>query len=321
VDEFQDISIGRYKLLEAIRKQNPAVKIMGVGDDWQSIYRFAGSDIALFKDFEDYFGFTERTRIETTYRFHEPMISLSSDFVQRNPNQTPKALRGTGEKGITNIKLITSHTADDTEALDKVLQSLLNSGVDVNRETCKVISRYSHDIDRIGPENKRFRIDKDRNLIFYKYVHRGETKEIVLDFLTIHKAKGLEADHVILLNANEGQYGFPAEMTDDPLLNLVLSDADQYENGEERRLFYVALTRARKNSYIISNRTTRSKFIHEIEPGLVHETAVDENKCPECRTGIIVQRTQGVARNGRHYRFFGCTNYSYGCTYSRQEWD
>jgi DNA helicase-4 len=63
IDEFQDLSVGRYKILQAIMKQNPYVRFYCVGDDWQSIYRFAGSDIALFKDYEKYFGFTFKTKI------------------------------------------------------------------------------------------------------------------------------------------------------------------------------------------------------------------------------------------------------------------
>ena len=95
IDEFQDISIGRYQLVRALKQRNPACKLFCVGDDWQSIYRFTGSDIALFQHFEEFFGFTAKSKIETTYRFHEPLIKLSSDFILRNPNQEKKALKGT----------------------------------------------------------------------------------------------------------------------------------------------------------------------------------------------------------------------------------
>src|SRR6202012_3697674 len=86
IDEFQDISIGRYQLVKAIKERNPFCKLFCVGDDWQSIYRFSGSDIALFKNFETFFGYTVKSRIETTYRFRNPLIGLSSDFILKNPN-------------------------------------------------------------------------------------------------------------------------------------------------------------------------------------------------------------------------------------------
>lgn len=90
VDEFQDISVDRYNFLKVLREGNPPAKLYCVGDDWQSIYRFSGSDMALFNQFSDYFGQTEINKIETTYRFGEPLVSLSSQFIQRNEAQIKK---------------------------------------------------------------------------------------------------------------------------------------------------------------------------------------------------------------------------------------
>ena len=84
VDEFQDISVDRYNFLKVLRESNPPAKLYCVGDDWQSIYRFSGSDMALFNQFPDFFGHTDINKIETTYRFGEPLVSLSSQFIQRN---------------------------------------------------------------------------------------------------------------------------------------------------------------------------------------------------------------------------------------------
>jgi len=90
VDEFQDISVDRYNFLKVLREGNPPAKLYCVGDDWQSIYRFSGSDMALFNQFPEYFGATEINKIETTYRFGEPLVSLSSYFIQRNKAQIQK---------------------------------------------------------------------------------------------------------------------------------------------------------------------------------------------------------------------------------------
>lgn len=84
VDEFQDISVDRYNFLKALREGNPPAKLYCVGDDWQSIYRFSGSDMALFNNFAAFFGPTEINKIETTYRFGEPLVALSAQFIQRN---------------------------------------------------------------------------------------------------------------------------------------------------------------------------------------------------------------------------------------------
>lgn len=93
VDEFQDISVDRYHFLKVLRNGNPPAKLYCVGDDWQSIYRFSGSDMALFNQFPEYFGVTEINRIETTYRFGEPLVSLSSRFIQRNSVQLQKNIK------------------------------------------------------------------------------------------------------------------------------------------------------------------------------------------------------------------------------------
>jgi len=106
VDEFQDISIGRYKLVKAIKETNPSCKLFCVGDDWQSIYRFSGSDIALFKDFEKYFGYSEKSKIETTYRFSNPLIDSSSKFILKNPNQSNKQLRSINNSKSSFYKIV-----------------------------------------------------------------------------------------------------------------------------------------------------------------------------------------------------------------------
>ncbi len=323
IDEFQDISIGRYRLLEAIKNQNPGCKILAVGDDWQSIYRFAGSDISLFKNFEEYFGFTNRSKIETTYRFNEPLISLSSEFVLKNPNQTPKSLKGLSQGKDTNIQLISSAEDNDTDALESILKSLIDKNPDLEGKSIKILGRYSFDIKRIHAGDGRFQISKDGNLIrFHFYDNQAVKKLIDIQYLTIHKAKGLQADHIILLNANSGKYGFPSEMSDDPILNMLLSEGDQFENGEERRLFYVAMTRAKQSLHIISDKKNKSKFVAEIESeiGNTFSKKEEHRSCPQCGSGEVVLSAEGKAKNGSNYKFYGCSNYKYGCSFSEKIW-
>jgi len=317
IDEFQDISIGRYQLVKAIKDNNPACKLFCVGDDWQSIYRFSGSDIALFKEFEEYFGFTVKSKIETTYRFYNPLLNLSSEFIQKNPNQAKKELRGTSPSKSTYYKIVysISDNQDDTIALKRIFDELIETKEDVEEKKIFILGRYNFDIDRIKNENNIFHIDKKNGLISYRIrTVEGETKEIEAQFLTVHKAKGLEADIIIIINCNSGKHGFPSEMSDDTVLNLLLSEADQYENGEERRLFYVAMTRAKENVYFVADCPYKSKFISELE---VESDDTTIRKCPRCKTADLIRRNGTT--NGRQWAFWGCSNFLYGCNY--QEWE
>lgn len=308
VDEFQDLSVGRYRILNAIRIQNPDVKFYCVGDDWQSIYRFAGSDITLFSDFEKHFGYTYVSKIETTYRFNNPLITLSSEFILQNPHQLEKSLRapdGTPQTGFTICESESPYD-DDTEALIVAIEGLLQQGLKPD-DSVYVIGRYNFDIQRLKSRNRAFTISFSDGLIKYVIpngVHKGKTLE--MHFITAHRAKGLEADYVIIINCNSGKYGFPSGKADDPILNLLLSSSDQFENGEERRLFYVAMTRTKRHVVFITNRFRKSKFIKEIQD----ETEDNALSCPKCGNGELVKRS------GPGYLFYGCTNWAYGCTYS-----
>lgn len=317
IDEFQDISIGRYQLVKAIKTNNPACKLFSVGDDWQSIYRFSGSDIALFKEFEKYFGHTIKSKIETTYRFQNPLINLSSEFILKNPNQENKKLKGTGFFKSTDYKIVYSHSdnQDDTLALKQVFDDLILNDTKIEEKEILILGRYSLDIERrLKNEQSIFQIDKVKGYIKYKRKIQDEKEvEITARFLTVHKAKGLESDIVIVINCNSGKYGFPSEMSDDVVLNLLLSEADQFENGEERRLFYVAMTRAKQNVVFIADSTYKSKFIAELE---VESGDTSIKKCPRCKTADLVKKSG--TKNEKQWAFYGCTNYLYGCEY--QEW-
>ena len=315
IDEFQDISIGRYQLVKTIKDSNPSCKLFCVGDDWQSIYRFSGSDIALFKNFEKFFGYTVKSKIETTYRFHNPLITLSSDFILKNPNQEKKELKGTGIFKSTKHKIVysVSDNHDDTFALRKIVDDLLLTN-DFEEKEIYVLGRYSFDIDRLKNEYNTFQIDKNKGLI--TYVQRsedGETKKLTAQFMTVHKAKGLQADIIVVLNCNSGKHGFPSEMSDDTVLNLLLSEADQFENGEERRLFYVAMTRAKEMVYFVADSSYKSKFIAELE---VESGDSKIKKCPKCKTADLIKRSGTT--NGRQWSSYYCSNFMYGCKH--HEW-
>ena len=248
VDEFQDISVDRYNFLKALREGNPPAKLYCVGDDWQSIYRFSGSDMALFNQFSDYFGQTEINKIETTYRFGEPLVSLSSQFIQRNEAQIKKNIHPFNPQVKTELQFYDYERRDYCNVIGQLVASIpLDKSV-------FLLGRYSFDDYYLSFMYKSV---KEGNRFFYII---GDRK---IEFLTVHKSKGLEADYVIILQCNKDTYGFPSLVSDDPVLNYVLTKSDQYPYGEERRLFYVAITRAKVKTYILYDRRFPSVFVDE----------------------------------------------------------
>ena len=248
VDEFQDISVDRYNFLKVLREGNPPAKLYCVGDDWQSIYRFSGSDMALFNQFSDYFGSTEINRIETTYRFGEPLVNLSSQFIQRNKAQLKKDIHSFDPQAKTELQFCAYERRDYCNTIGQLVASIPAD------KSIFLLGRYSFDDYYLSFLYKSV---KEGNR-FYYFI--GDRK---IEFLTVHKSKGLEADYVIILQCNKDTYGFPSMVSDDPVLNYVLTKSDQYPYGEERRLFYVAITRAKIKTYVLYDKRFPSVFVDE----------------------------------------------------------
>lgn len=248
VDEFQDISIDRYRFLQALRGGEKMAKLFCVGDDWQSIYRFSGSDVALFSKFPDYFGATDIRRIEATYRFGEPLLSLTSHFIQRNGVQLKKTIHPFNKTTKTELFFQEYDQLQYVDILERVINGIPRD------KSVFLLGRYSFDDYYLS---FRYKCIKDNNNFYYEIGKRR------IEFLTVHKSKGLEADYVILLQCNKGTFGFPSQINDDPVLQYVLSGADQYPYGEERRLFYVAITRAKAKTIVMYDKRYPSVFVDE----------------------------------------------------------
>lgn len=299
VDEFQDISIDRYKLLQALRSDKPKTKLYCVGDDWQSIFRFAGSDMSLFYEFENYFGFTELCKIETTYRFHQPLIDKSSDFIMKNAEQKPKTIKTPdGDMKKTYLSFIKCESED--EGTLKQVTEIVKS-IPVN-ETIMLMGRYNYDVFSVGFKGI---VNNQDNRLKVNIAGRD------IFFLSVHSAKGLEADHVILVNCNQGAYGFPSLIEDDPILDFVLSKSEQYPFAEERRLFYVAMTRAKKKMYVLYDQKRPSPFISEF----LLKLEIGSYLCPKCLEGRLVPVKDGVSSNNTPYRSYCCSNHEAGCDF------
>ncbi len=277
-------------MLKSLRKQNPAAKLYAVGDDWQSIFRFSGSDISIITQFEEHFGYTSQSAILTTYRFNNEILKTTSDFIQKNPGQIKKQLTALSVAQQPSFLFhgleLSGHTLQQKQAIKlKCIEHLLeNISATKSDAVVFLIGRYKHNKPP-GFQDLQ-----------------AEFTELSLSYFTAHSVKGLTADFAILLDLDSGVFGFPSEIADDPILNSVLHEGDKFDNAEERRLFYVATTRARHQNFMLYDLHNPSKFVLELQGIGSAQSVVEKKSCPECG-GILVQRT------GSYGAFYGCVHY------------
>ena len=311
VDEFQDISISRMKFLKRLIQQGDS-KLFAVGDDWQAIYRFSGCDLNIFLEFPKYFGDSAITKITTTHRNSQELQDIAGPFIKKNPEQFNKSINST--RHLKYPVQIMYYTEKKYYAFLDILREIAQKD---KAASVLILGRNNKDFEDIALDNR----------IFIDFKSSDDTKTVVrctdyphmtLTYSTVHGSKGLEDDYVVLINADDKRIGFPNKMEDDELLDLVLSNKSEYEYAEERRLWYVALTRTRNYTYIIASIENPSIFLKEIvDQCLILNQSGDSKEqrteitCPRCKTGRLVLRAN--ERDGT--RFCGCSNYPY-CSYS-----
>lgn len=304
VDEYQDISKARFSLLNSMRKSNN-FDLFCVGDDWQSIYRFAGSDIGFILNFEQFWGPTEISKIETTYRFSKELIEISGSFIMQNPAQIKKSIEGKFFSNGFPLGEISGYTEKNTvEFMTKRLDDLPKNS------TVFFIGRYSFDskiLDDCSLLNCRY--NNVTKLVEVSYKPRPDLK---MNFITAHKSKGLQADYVFIINNKKSRMGFPSKVQDSAVIDLLLEGSDRYPFAEERRLFYVAMTRAKKKAFILTQNGKESEFAVELKQRYGDEIKREHFTCPLCGGKLI-------KRSGPYGEFFGCENYStIRCIYKRK---
>lgn len=230
IDEFQDSSKIRLNLIKSIIKYNNA-KIMCVGDDYQSIYRFAGSDIEIFLKFKDYFVDSKIMYLKNTYRNSKELLYVSNKFICKNKYQLKKELFS-NKSNSKPIKIY--YSSNKVYGLKKLISIVKNNYM--------IIGRNNNDI--------KYYVDKfcDVNSINY---------------YTAHKSKGLESDNVILINLCDDIMGFPNKIKNNKRIKS-LFDKELYKYDEERRLFYVALTRTKNSVFMLIDKNNMSVFVKEV---------------------------------------------------------
>ena len=292
IDEFQDISTTRARLIQKLLPINNT-SITAVGDDWQSINRFAGSNIKIIQEFDKIFGITKIVALDYTFRFNNIVSNVASSFIQKNPYQIKKDIKTIKEQNPNKFSLLLYWmTGNDKDDLENIL-NLISKKEQNKNKTIMILARYNF-------------LFKELKIIKEKY------KNFNIIFSTVHSSKGNEADYVIILNMNNGKYGFPSKIEDDPILNIVVPEGDDFEDAEERRLFYVALTRTKETIFLLSNMYEQSIFIKELinenkdEIFFLNDPKVQLMHCPECKTGFLKKH---IKSNDKDKHFYGCSNF------------
>lgn len=262
VDEFQDVSRSAFELIKGLVRQQPQATLFAVGDDWQSIYRFAGADITIMEEMHKSESVTS-VQIEETFRMPQELADAAAQFVSKNSRQIPKVIKARANdwKQQQGFLFQPSRMPFDGESLAGYLGNVDGSVL--------VLTRYL-----------------DQATAIDRYISARVGKGADISVLTIHKAKGLEADHVAIVGLEDDYMGFPCFMEDDPLLGIIMTSADTYPLAEERRLFYVAMTRAKRTVTLFHHEESPSSFAEELGKDLGSKVSgfrrSSPTPCPIC---------------------------------------
>ena len=315
VDEFQDISEPRARLVKALRDNNKECSVFAVGDDWQAIYRFSGADVNLTTQFARYFGTTTQSTLDQTFRFNNQIGKVATDFISKNPAQIAKSIISTKQVDAPAVSLLKRDSGQNSthktvskkianEAM--IIDEMANGAIDdvlaaISAKVCKPVTVYL--LARFWfllPSN----IDLKRLNNHYPL--------LTIDAQSFHASKGKEADYVIIVGLKKGVHGFPSEKATPALLEAFLASKESFKYAEERRLFYVALTRAKDRAYIIADISDSNDFVeelvndHQIElnefDSTTSQSTVGELSCLACKTGVLKKRTS------RFGIFYACSN-------------
>ena len=313
IDEFQDIARQRFNLTKKLSEITNA-KVVAVGDDWQSIYAFSGSDITLFTRFLELMGTGTELKITHTYRNSQELIDIAGGFVQKNTAQIKKKL--ISPKSLENPIVIESF--DDSsramknlaDKVEEIIGKILSEFGD--KKTILLIGRYGFDLYKLC-KTGLFKQGYGNQVESVKYPQANIT------FMTAHSSKGLGYDNVILLNMFEGKFGFPCQIEDDPIMKLVTYEDTSMPFAEERRLFYVAMTRTKNRVYIATPKNKPSRFLIELikDYHLPHDEKINMQtvdlfslRCPVCGFPLKYEFNKNYGLN-----LWICTNEAEVCDF------
>lgn len=321
VDEYQDISRQRFDLIKALKDVSDA-KFIAVGDDWQSIYAFSGSDITLFTDFENKVGYAEKHIITKTYRNSQEIIDIAGNFIQKNSSQIKKSL--ISDKHIDNPIVVYTYDSNPKKSKDNqggvnyqksvTVEKVIGHILEKNRQEKKkpdssilILGRFNFDGYMLGASGLFDYQNYTGKITSKKY------PEANLTFMTAHSSKGLGFDNVIIVNMLNAVFGFPSKVETDPVLKSVIKEDTSYDYAEERRLFYVAMTRTKNRCFMIAPSMRPSEFLIELKKdyekilvlGRFDEDIEPDIKkpCPVCGYPLQLRQHRSLG-----LRLYICTN-------------
>lgn len=248
IDEYQDSSYIRFNLIKKIVNYNNSY-FMAVGDDFQSIYKFSGSDIGLFINFQNYFKNGHILKIQTTYRNSQELVNVAGNFIMKNKKQIRKEMKSNSH--IRKPIKIVYYEKEEADFYKLCLYLKRN-----NKCNILVLGRNNNDINNYI--SSKVKITEDKRIIL------KDDSKMNINYMTMHRSKGLECDDIIIINLKDDALGFPSKMEQNKILEYIRKDTKKDFLEEERRLFYVALTRAKNNVYLFAPRLKSSIFVKEL---------------------------------------------------------
>jgi len=326
VDECQDFSKGRLDIVKAFKdNSHENVKYFFVGDDWQSINRFAGSNMVLMQSKEDLamLGCQKTVKLKMTYRYPQSVADVSSSFITKNARQikkeilSPKISKGKSfhirhlKKGVSEIDEILNCVENILAGKDSSIVSILILGryakYTLNGDQASGNNFWMKKFQEIG-----YQVETNHNDKFVCISKNG--KKAKIRELTIHKSKGLGADHVIVRGLSGIIRGFPSKIESDPIIELFLPYVDDYPYSEERRLFYVAITRTKNDVYMVVDSKNPSIFSLEIQRDYKEYIDSNQELCSNCDIGYLSISPKGFKKcSACGLSLFRCSKCNTGC--------
>lgn len=315
VDEFQDISEPRARLVKALRDSclsggKPKASLFCVGDDWQAIYRFSGADVSLTTLFTEYFGPTAKTYLDKTFRFNSSIGDVATKFVTKNPVQLNKDIRSVSQVDYPTVSLIRRGEQEPASKDEPSINSLEQA-----------LNAISKRVEKVENDIKGQPVVYLLARFWFQLPDKVELKQLnrqypklTIECQSFHASKGKEADYVVIMGMQTGKHGFPSMKVTPPILDAFLPKSEAFEFAEERRLFYVALTRAKHRVYVLADMTDASPFVIEL---LKDNYAIEQDEfntslvqkifedisCVRCTTGTLKPRV------GSFKSFFSCSHF------------
>lgn len=248
VDEFQDVNNLQVELIKMLLTDN--TQLFCVGDDWQSIYGFRGSNVSYIIEFEKHFPKSSVIKLDLNYRSTENIVGASNEVIKRNKFKVEKEIRAS-KKSEHKIVVYAGNEEEENLAFctDRV-RELLKEG--------------------LTPDDILFLYR--RSNMYKPYYFKFKNENLKVQHKTIHAAKGLEAKVVFIIGLTEGYGGFPDIWLEDRIFQVIKKANHDQLLEEERRLFYVAITRARDKLFLITEKGNESGFLKEIPDSFTVKT-------------------------------------------------